>query len=102
MRELMPELAASMREAISAIRENDFPRLQRAVESQKKVAQLIAGDRASVLGLLRCNSGLIRELSSFAAVLSQVVRRSSQTVQALLFVVQGTDLFYSPEGRLRR
>lgn len=102
MRELLPALAASIREATDALRTRDVRWLQQAVQRQQELTESIELDRTSAIEFLRLNQELSRQLASFSAVLTQSLRRSSQTIQALTSLTQAPESLYSLDTLPRR
>ena len=98
--ELLPALIAAMAEARGAVAEQSLPRLEDAVRRQQELLAVIA--EIDIRTLRREAQQLSADLSKEISVLARVMRRSNDTIRALLAVVSDRDPLYSLESLPRR
>lgn len=91
-------LAASLREATSAIAARDLERLQGAVRAQQQALALLATGQDVAIRELRDSPEVAADLARSSAVLSRVLRRAARTDRVLASLYLDSGEPYSPES----
>lgn len=95
-------LAACIRQARMAIGRNDLPCLEQALIEQHKIVEYFAENPGVAKEYLRRRPDHALDLTTETAVFARVLRRTSQTVRALLALANTDETLYSLETLPRR
>jgi len=99
---LMMALVAALREARDAVAAQNLERLEAAVFRQQELASVIASHEGYIQSTAAEDPQLLIEFSRESAVLMRVMRRSNDTIRALLAIARDSIPLYTLESLPRR